>query len=184
MEVILLERVANLGQMGDTVKVKDGYARNFLLPRKKALRANQDNLERFKREKAQLEAQNLTRRKDAEAVAAKIKGLSVTLVRQAGDTGILYGSVSARDIADAATQAGFTINRSQVVLHQPIKASGVYSVVVALHPEVSVDIQINVARSEAEAAAQVAGDAAAEDEQFFDDGAAPADEEAAEEANA
>ena len=140
MEVILLERVEKLGQMGEVVKVKDGYARNFLLPRKKALRATEANKKVFETQRAQLEAQNLAKKGEAEKVAAKMVGLSVALLRQAGDSGQLYGSVSARDIADAITAAGFTVSRNQVNLTTPIKAVGVYTVKVALHPEVSAHI--------------------------------------------
>jgi large subunit ribosomal protein L9 len=156
MEVILLERVEKLGQMGEVVKVKDGYARNFLLPRKKALRATEANKKVFETQRAQLEAQNLAKKGEAEKVAAKMAGLSVALLRQAGDSGQLYGSVSARDIAEAVTAAGFTLNRNQVALIEPIKAVGVYTLKVSLHPEVSVEVKVNVARSEAEAEKQVA----------------------------
>ncbi|WP_300302326.1 50S ribosomal protein L9 [Ferrovibrio sp.] len=156
MEVILLERVEKLGQMGEVVKVKDGYARNFLLPRKKALRATEANKKVFETQRAQLEAQNLAKKGEADKVAAKMVGLSVALLRQAGDSGQLYGSVSARDIAEAVTAAGFTLNRNQVALIDPIKAVGVYTVKVALHPEVAVEVKVNVARSEAEAEKQVA----------------------------
>lgn len=155
MEVILLERVEKLGQMGEVVKVKDGYARNFLLPRKKALRATEANKAIFEKQRAQLEAQNLAKRGEAEKVAAKMQGLSVTLLRQAGDSGQLYGSVSARDIAEAVTEAGFTVSRGQVNLTAPIKAVGISSVTVVLHPEVTVEVKVNVARSEAEAEKQV-----------------------------
>lgn len=158
MEVILLERIEKLGQMGEVVKVKDGYARNFLLPRKKALRATEANKKVFEAQRAQLEAQNLARKGEAEKVAAKMQGLSVTLLRQAGDSGQLYGSVSARDIAEAVTEAGFSINRNQVNLTAPIKTVGVSAVAVTLHPEVSVEVKVNVARSEAEAEKQVAAE--------------------------
>ncbi|HEX6959517.1 MAG TPA: 50S ribosomal protein L9 [Ferrovibrio sp.] len=163
MEVILLERVEKLGQMGDVVKVKDGYARNFLLPRKKALRATEANKAVFEKQRAQLEAQNLARKGEAEKVAAKMQGLSVALLRQAGDSGQLYGSVSARDIAEAVTEAGFTVSRSQVSLTTPIKMVGVYNVAVVLHPEVTVEIKVNVARSEAEAEKQVAAESLLEE---------------------
>jgi large subunit ribosomal protein L9 len=159
MEVILLERVEKLGQMGDVVKVKDGYARNFLLPRKKALRATAANKAVFEQQRAQLEAQNLARKGEAEKVAAKMAGLSVMLLRQAGDSGQLYGSVSARDIAEAVTAAGFTIARGQVNLATPIKTVGVTGVTVVLHPEVTVEVKVNVARSEAEAEKQVSAEA-------------------------
>lgn len=174
MEVILLERVEKLGQMGEVVKVKDGYARNFLLPRKKALRATEANKKVFETQRAQLEAQNLAKKGEAEKVAAKMVGLSVALLRQAGDSGQLYGSVSARDIAEAVTAAGFTLNRNQVALIEPIKAVGVYTLKVALHPEVSVEVKVNVARSEAEAEKQVAA------ESLLDEGVTLEGEEAEE----
>lgn len=174
MEVILLERVEKLGQMGEVVKVKDGYARNFLLPRKKALRATEANKKVFETQRAQLEAQNLAKKGEAEKVAAKMVGLSVALLRQAGDSGQLYGSVSARDIAEAVTAAGFTLNRNQVALIEPIKAVGVYTLKVSLHPEVSVEVKVNVARSEAEAEKQVAT------ESLLDEGVTVEDEEAEE----
>src|SRR6202142_2061099 len=155
VEVILLQRVEKLGQMGELVKVKPGFARNFLLPQKKAIRANKDNLARFEQQRAQLEAQNLKRREEAERVAERVGGLSVVIVRQAGESGSLYGSVSARDISDAATTAGLTINRSQVVLNHPIKTLGLTQVRVVLHPEVSLGVTVNVARSAEEAERQV-----------------------------
>jgi len=166
VELILLQRVEKLGQMGEVVKVKPGYARNFLLPQAKAVRATKANRERFERERVQLEAQNLKRREEAERVAERVFGLSVVLIRQAGDSGSLFGSVSARDIADAATAAGLTIERSQVLLEQPIKNLGISSVRVALHPEVSIDVKVNVARSVEEAEKQERGEsiAAAPDE--------------------
>jgi large subunit ribosomal protein L9 len=174
MEIILLERVESLGQMGDVVRVKDGYARNFLLPKKKALRATKANKERFEQQRAQLEAQNLKARGEAEKVGEKMQGLSVTLLRQAGESGQLYGSVSARDIADAVVAAGFTIARQQVLLQVPIKTIGVHSVRVSLHPEVTVNVGVNVARSDAEAEIQAAGGTVG-GEQFFEEGAAPAE---------
>lgn len=155
MEVILLERIEKLGQMGDVVTVKPGYARNFLLPQKKALRATQDNKSHFEAQRAQLEAENLERRKDAEAVAGKLGGLDITLIRQAGDNGQLYGSVSGRDIADSVTDAGVTVSRGQVLLDRPIKELGLHPVRVSLHPEVMVEITVNVARTEDEAQAQL-----------------------------
>ncbi len=167
IEVILLQRVPKLGQMGERVKVKPGYARNFLLPQKKALRATKDNAARFEQERVQLEAQNLQRREEAQAVAARVQGLSVTLIRQAGDSGSLYGSVSSRDIAEGATEGGLTIDRSQVELDHPIKALGVRAVRVVLHPEVVIEIAVNVARSVEEAEKQLRGEAvgrAAEEE--------------------
>lgn len=157
MEVILLERIETLGQMGDVVKVKPGYARNFLLPQKKALRATKDNLAYFEKQRAQLEAQNLKRRQDAEAVAKKLEGLQVVILRQAGETGQLYGSVATRDISDGVTAAGFTVDRRQILLDQPIKTLGIVKTRVALHPEVIVGISVNVAQSEEEAQMQAAG---------------------------
>ncbi|MEQ9327827.1 MAG: 50S ribosomal protein L9 [Rhodospirillales bacterium] len=165
MEVVLLERVEKLGQMGDVVSVKPGFARNYLLPNKKALRATKANLEYFQTQRAQLEAVNLERRKDAEAVAVKIDGQEIIMVRQAGESGQLYGSVSARDIADSAKDAGFTIGRSQVDLNNPIKELGRYEVRIVLHPEVDAKVLVNVARSidDAEAQKQAAEQAAAAD---------------------
>jgi len=158
MQIILLERIAKLGQMGDTVKVRDGYARNYLLPQGKALRANKANLERFERERAQLEARNLERKGEAEAVAAKLDGESLVMIRSAGETGQLYGSVSTRDIAEGLTEGGFTVARSQVELRSPIKTIGLHNVLIQLHPEVEVAISVNVARSEDEAVRQAAGE--------------------------
>jgi len=154
MEVILLERIEKLGQMGDVVKVKPGYARNFLLPQKKALRATDGNKSQFEAQRAQLEAENLERRKDAEAVAAKLDVLDIALIRQAGDNGQLYGSVSGRDIADSVTESGVTISRGQVMLDRPIKELGLHPVRISLHPEVQVEVTINVARTDDEAATQ------------------------------
>jgi large subunit ribosomal protein L9 len=158
MQVILLERIAKLGQMGDTVRVRDGYARNFLLPQGKALRANKNNMARFEEQRAQLEARNLERKSEAEAVAAKLDGESQIMIRSAGETGQLYGSVSKRDIAEGLTALGFTVGRSQVELSTPIKTIGLHSVLIALHPEVEVSVNINVARSEDEATRQAAGE--------------------------
>ncbi len=158
MKVILLERVAKLGQMGETVTVKDGYARNFLLPQGKALRANKANLERFENERAQLEARNLERKTEAEAVGEKLAGASIIVIRAAGETGQLYGSVATRDIANELTEAGFTVVRSQVSLRAPIKTIGLHDVAIVLHPEVEVEISVNVARSEDEAERQAAGE--------------------------
>jgi len=196
MEVILLERIAKLGQMGEVVKVKAGYARNYLLPRKKALRATDENKKLFETRRAQLEAQNIARKSDADRVAEKMKGLAVVLVRQAGEAGQLYGSVNARDIAAAVKDAGFTIDRQQVELNVPIKSLGLVQVPVHLHPEVTVTITVNVARSEDEAkiqartgAAVVYGGGEAEHERLareearvraeamFEEGAGPKDEE-------
>jgi large subunit ribosomal protein L9 len=154
MEVILLQRVEKLGQMGDVVRVKPGFARNYLIPQKIAIRATKEKLEEFKTLRAQLEAQNLKLRKEAEAVADKMSGLSVIIIRQAGESGQLYGSVRPNDIADSITQAGFTVKATQIHLTSPIKALGIYPTKVILHPEVSVDVSVNVALSEEEANAQ------------------------------
>jgi large subunit ribosomal protein L9 len=158
MEVILLERIAKLGQMGDVVRVRDGYARNFLLPQGRALRANDDNRKRFEREKVQLEARNLEARKEAESVADKLAGRSFVILRQAGETGQLYGSVATRDIAETAEVEGLTIERRQVRLDRAIKTIGLHRVLIALHPEVEVPITINVARSADEAERQARGE--------------------------
>ncbi|MEM7301571.1 MAG: 50S ribosomal protein L9 [Pseudomonadota bacterium] len=158
MEIILLERIPKLGQMGDTVSVKDGYARNFLLPQGKALRANKANLARFESERAQLEARNLERRTEAQAVADKLDGNAYIAVRSAGETGQLYGSVATRDIAAILEENGFTVGRNQVELNQPIKVIGLHEVVIRLHPEVEASVTINVARSEDEAERQAAGE--------------------------
>jgi large subunit ribosomal protein L9 len=187
MEVILLERIEKLGQMGDVVNVKPGFARNFLLPREKALRATDENKKRFEGQRAQLEAENLKLREEADAVAKKMEGLSVILIRQAGEAGQLYGSVSARDIAAQVSEAGFTVARSQVNLAHPIKTLGLFNVSVALHPEVTSTVTVNVARSADEATIQAetgyavtGGDdeadaeAAAELEAVFEAGAAEA----------
>ena len=158
VELILLQRVDKLGQMGETVRVKPGYARNFLLPQKKAIRATKGNLERFAGERVQLEAQNLKRREEAERVAERVGGLSVVIIRQAGESGSLYGSVSGRDIADACIEAGLSITRQQVVLEAPIKSLGLARVRVVLHPEVTLPVTVNVARSVEEAAKQARGE--------------------------
>jgi large subunit ribosomal protein L9 len=157
IELILLERVEKLGQMGQIVKVRPGFARNYLLPQKKALRATKDNLAYFETQRAQLEANNLARKSDAAAVAEKLEGLHVVLVRQAGESGQLYGSVSSRDIADAVTAAGFTVDRGQVVLDRPIKTLGLHPLRVMLHPEVAVTVTANVALSAEAAQMQEAG---------------------------
>ena len=157
MEVILLERVEKLGAIGDVVKVKDGFARNYLLPRKKALRANEANRKVFEANRAQIEADNASRRSTAETDSKGIDGKSVTLIRQASNTGQLYGSVSVRDIAEALQADGVKVQKNQIVLDKPIKAIGVNSVKVALHPEVSVTITVNVARSPEEAELQAQG---------------------------
>ncbi|AWZ22154.1 50S ribosomal protein L9 [Roseovarius sp. TM1035] len=172
MQVILLERVAKLGQMGDVVDVKPGFARNYLLPQGKALSASEKNISDFANRKAQLEAQNLETRKEAEAMADKLNGQQFIVIRQASDSGALYGSVSTRDAADAATENGFTVERKQVALTRPIKDLGLHDVLVTLHPEVVAMIQLNVARSVEEAALQASGksiqDAAAEADQAAD----------------
>jgi len=158
MQVILLQRIGRLGQMGDVVTVKDGYARNFLLPQNKALRATAENRARFETERAQLEANNLELKKEAEAVAEKLTGKVFVAIRSAGDTGQLYGSVSTRDIAQVVTAGGFTIERRQVILERPIKTLGLNETSVALHPEVIVKVMLNVARSEDEAERQSRGE--------------------------
>ena len=158
MKIVLLERVAKLGQMGDVVSVRDGFARNFLLPQGKALRATKANMERFEGERVQLEARNLERRQEAEGVATKLDGYSIVVIRSAGETGQLYGSVSTRDIADSLTEAGFSVVRSQVDLQTPIKTIGLNGVMVRLHPEVEVTVNVNVARSADEATRQAAGE--------------------------
>jgi large subunit ribosomal protein L9 len=158
MEVILLERIERLGQMGDVVKVKPGFARNYLLPQKKALRLTDENRAHFEGQRVQLEAANLQRREEAEAVASKLEGTSFVAIRQAGETGHLYGSVTARDITEALIEGGFTVTRQQVLLEQNIKLLGLYECRVALHPEVIVTVTFNVARSEEEAKAQAAGE--------------------------
>ncbi|AOX16222.1 50S ribosomal protein L9 [Kozakia baliensis] len=166
-ELILLQRVEHLGQMGDLVRVKPGYARNFLLPQGKALRANAQNRQRFETERAQLEAQNLKRREEAERLAERMHGLTVVIIRQAGDSGSLYGSVSTRDIALAATAAGLTVNRNQVILAHPIKLLGLTEARIALHPEVSIPLTVNVARSEEEAERQARGEAISQEEDEY-----------------
>ena len=189
MDVILLERVAKLGQMGDVVSVKQGYARNFLLPQGKALRATDANKAQFDAQKAQLEAQNLETKKEAEAVAGKLDGQQFIIIRSASDAGALYGSVTNRDAADAATEAGFTVDKKQVVMAAPIKELGLHETSVSLHPEVECTIKLNVARSSEEAELQASGksiqELAAEEEaeaefeiaELFDDiGAAELDE--------
>lgn len=189
MQVILLERVEKLGQIGDVVKVRDGFARNYLLPKKKALRATKQNRDYFETQRAQLEARNLERKTEAQAVAEKLESKTFVLLRQAGDRGQLYGSVSPRDIADVVSAGGFTIDRAQVPLDKAIKTIGLFPVAVVLHPEVRVHVTINVARTEEEAERQVrgedvlaervpedeAGQAAAD---VFEVGAGPASEEA------
>ena len=190
MDIILLERVAKLGQMGEVVSVKEGYARNFLLPQGKALRVNAANLARFEAEKAQMEARNLETKKEADAMAAKLDGQKFIVIRSASDAGSLYGSVTTRDAAEAATAAGYTVDKKQVVLLGAIKELGLHDVSVKLHPEVEATITLNVARSVEEAELQEAGksiaelaaeeEAAAEFEiqELFDDiGAAASDDD-------
>ena len=151
MEVILLERVAKLGQMGDVVRVKDGFARNYLLPKGKALRATKENKSRFDTMKVELEARNLEQKSEAEKVAGKLNGQSFTVLRQAAEGGQLYGSVSPRDLAELVSAKGFSLNRSQIALHNPIKAIGMHKVPITLHPEVEVSITVTVARNADEA---------------------------------
>jgi large subunit ribosomal protein L9 len=158
MQVVLLERVSKLGQMGDVVNVKDGYARNFLLPQGKALRANKANLERFENDRAQLEARNLERKNDAEGVHAKLNEQTFVIIRQSGDTGQLYGSVTTRDIAEQLSNEGFSVERNQISLEMPIKNLGLHNVSVVLHPEVTSIVTVNVARTEEEAERQAAGE--------------------------
>ncbi|MDP0927549.1 50S ribosomal protein L9 [Paracoccus onubensis] len=192
MQVILLERVAKLGQMGEVVNVKHGYARNFLLPQGKALRASEANMKAFEERKVQLEARNAETKTDAQKVADKLDGQSFVVIRSASDSGALYGSVTTRDAADAATEAGFTVDRKQVVLGQPIKELGLHKVQIILHPEVEATITLNVARTNEEAEIQAQGksiqdiaaeaDAEAEFEiaELFDDiGSATSDEDGA-----
>jgi large subunit ribosomal protein L9 len=158
MQVILLERIGRLGQMGDVVTVKDGFARNYLLPQGKALRATDANRKRFERERAQLEARDLELKSDAQAVSTKLDGQSFIVIRQAGDTGQLYGSVSTRDIATAISEGGFSIERRQVMLDRPIKTLGLHDVRISLHAEVTPHVKVNVARSPDEAARQARGE--------------------------
>jgi len=191
MEVILLERVNKLGQMGETVKVRDGYARNFLLPMGKALRANAGNKARFESERATLEARNLERKSEAQKIADKLAGKSFVIVRSAGETGQLYGSVAARDIVETLEAEGFNIGRNQVDLNTPIKAIGLHNVVLHLHAEVQLEIALNVARSADEAARQAKGESltsadaiygidedALKPEDFFDPNSVDEDDEA------
>lgn len=198
MQVILLERVAKLGQMGDVVDVKPGYARNYLLLQGKALTASEANIKSFEAQKAQLEARNLETRKEAEDLGGRLDGQQFVVIRQASDGGSLYGSVTPRDAADAATDAGFTVDRKQIVIERPIKELGLHGVTVTLHPEVQVTIKLNVARSPEEAELQASGksiqelaaeeEAAAEFEiaELFDDigGAASDDDDLADTAGA
>ncbi|ALI56080.1 50S ribosomal protein L9 [Celeribacter marinus] len=157
MDVILLERVAKLGQMGDVVSVKQGYARNFLLPQEKALRASAANIAAFEARKAQLEAQNLETKKEADALAAKLNGTKFVVIRSASDSGALYGSVSPRDIEEVVSEGGFTISRKQVIIGHPIKELGLRDVTIQLHPEVAATVTLNIARSAEEAELQAEG---------------------------
>jgi large subunit ribosomal protein L9 len=194
MQVILLQRIGRLGQMGDVVNVKDGFARNYLLPQKKALRATKENLAHFETQRAHLEANNLEQKKEAEAVAKKLDGKAFVALRSAGDTGQLYGSVSTRDIAEVVTAGGFTIDRRQAILDKPIKTLGLHEIKIALHPEVMVKVTLNVARSEDEAEKQARGEDVTmvkgekleletfKPEDVFEEGAAPIPETPAEEA--
>jgi large subunit ribosomal protein L9 len=166
MQVILLERIPRLGQMGDEVKVKDGFARNFLLPQGKALRANVANRAKFENQRADLEARNLERRTEASAVHDKLEGTSYIVIRSAGETGQLYGSVSTRDIAQALEEGGFKVNRTQINLNLPIKTIGLHTVTVQLHPEVSSKVTVNVARSADEAERQTKGEDLTKRSQF------------------
>ena len=181
IEVILLERIDRLGHLGDTVRVRPGFARNFLLPQKKAMRATKANIDRFAAMKAQIEATNLARKGDAEKVSTKMEGTKLVIIRQAGDMGQLFGSVSARDIAAQLETAGYTVVKTQVQIDTPIKMLGLYDVKVRLHPEVTVGVKVNVARSADEAEAQEkAGKAVTRETQQADEAAADATEAAAE----
>ena len=193
MQVVLLERVEKLGQIGDVVKVKDGFARNFLLPKKKALRATKANMAYFETQRVQLETRNLEHRKEAERIGEKLKGKSFVLLRQAGDRGQLYGSVSPRDIADVVTAGGFTIARTQVPIDKAIKTIGLHPISIVLHPEVRISVTVNVARTEDEAERQARGeDVLAEQteeeevlvnaEALFEEGAGPKPEDESAEA--
>lgn len=194
MEVILLERIEKLGQMGDVVTVKPGYARNYLLPRRKALRATETNRTAFEHQRSQLEAENLKRREEAERVARDLDGLGVVIVRQASESNQLYGSVATRDISDAVTEAGISIDRRQVQLDSPIKSVGMHPIRIVLHPEVAAEVIVNVARSQEEAEMQARGERINRDgevvsieeeetaaivEEVFEEGAAPDVEELA-----
>ncbi len=162
MQVVLLERVEKLGQMGDVVTVKDGFGRNYLLPQNKALRATKANMERFEHQRDQLEARNLELRREAEAVAARLDGQRFNIIRQAAESGSLYGSVTARDIADTASESGYSVERKQVILDQPVKQLGLHEVRIVLHPEVFATVTVNVARNIDEAEHQAAGRSVAE----------------------
>jgi large subunit ribosomal protein L9 len=158
IELILMQRVDKLGQMGERVKVRPGYARNYLLPQGKAIRASKENLARFEKDRVHLEAQNLKRREEAERVAERVFGLAVVIIRAAGESGSLYGSVTSRDVADACKANGLTVDRAQVLLEQPIKTTGIVKVRVELHPEVVIPVDVNVARSQEEAEKQARGE--------------------------
>ena len=184
MQVILLERVEKLGQMGDVVKVKDGFARNFLLPKKKALRATKANATFFETQRAQLEARNLERKAEAEKIAKKLEGQNFTLLRQAGDRGQLYGSVSPRDISEIVTNGGFSVDRTQIPLDKAIKTVGLFPIAIVLHPEIRVTVTVNVARTEDEAERQARGEDVLSEkteadeaevvaEELFEEGAGP-----------
>ncbi len=193
MDLILLERVENLGQMGDVVSVRSGYARNFLLPQKKALRANESNKKVFENQRVDLEARNLERATEAKSVAERLDGKAFVLIRQASELGLLYGSVSTRDIAEAASSDGVNIERGQVRLDKPLKSLGVFPVRIVLHAEVDVKVEVNIARSEDEAERQARGenvltreedqdetnedDASENSAEFFDENAEPSTEE-------
>ena len=155
MEVILLERIEKLGQMGDVVNVKTGFARNYLLPQNKALRKTKQNLTRFESQRAQLEADNLTRKNEAENIASKLKNMNITIIRAAGETGQLYGSVTSRDIAESVTKAGISVNKNQVILNRALKVLGLEPIRISLHPEVSVEVTANIARNNEEAEQQL-----------------------------
>ncbi|MEP3525303.1 MAG: 50S ribosomal protein L9 [Hyphomicrobiales bacterium] len=192
MEIILLERVAKLGQMGEIVRVKDGYARNFLLPTGKALRATEANKQKFEGQRVELEARNLERKKEAEEVGSKLNGFTFPVIRSAGETGQLYGSVSARDIADSLNEAGYSVSRAQVTMEQPIKTIGMHVVPITLHPEVDITVTTNIARSPDEATRQAAGEDLSQREEieldlevfdgemdeFFEEGARSDDDDA------
>ena len=177
MEVILLERVEKLGQMGDVVNVRPGYARNYLLPQKKALRATEENRASFEDRRAQLEADNIEHRAEAERVAEKLEDFSVVIVRQASDNDHLYGSVTTRDIAGAVSEAGVTVDRRQIQLDRPIKTVGLHQVRVRLHPEVAVEVTTNIARSEEEAEMQARGESVRADQDADDEDMAPLPDE-------
>ncbi|MBC7432822.1 MAG: 50S ribosomal protein L9 [Rubritepida sp.] len=165
IDLILMQRVDKLGQMGDRVTVKPGYARNFLLPQGRAVRANKDNMAKFEANRAQLEAQNIKRRGEAERLAERVENMAVVIIRQAGESGGLYGSVSGRDIADACKEGGLTVTRQQVLLDEPIKTLGLKSIRVELHPEVVIPVIVNVARSAEEAARQARGEEVVREEE-------------------